>query len=168
MLRGEAHENDTEQAPSVVVKGITLALQSFRDILPNERMETDPSALDNAGNCWSPTLLISETLNFLSSTVLQNKSIYNYANKQGLGFFSLCFMLLCTISMYPKETKISLKPRYLSRVFCKRNMSLKPSVNSCEISPLSDRADCCTSYFLYTCRQKKWQLLATRSFSSVY
>lgn len=107
MLRGEAHENDTEQAPSVVVKDITLALQSFRDILPNERMETDPSALDYAGNCWSPTPVISETSNFLSSIVLQKKSIYNYANKQGLGFFSLCFMLLCTISMYPKETKLA-------------------------------------------------------------
>lgn len=47
-------------------------------------------------------------------------------------------------------------------------MSLKPPVSSCEISPLSDRADSCISYFLYTCRQKKWQLMATRTFSSVY
>lgn len=83
------------------------------------------------------------------------------------------FMLLCMnyTSRYPKETKISLRHLFSKvpeHVFCKRNMSLKLSVISCEISPLSDRADCCISYFLYTCRQKKWQLMATRTFSSVY
>lgn len=114
-------------------------------------------------------------LELLSSTVLQNKSINTYANKWGLGFFTLflCFYAWIIPQNYiiPKETQISLRHLFSKvpeHVFCKRNMSLKLSVISCEISPLSDRADCCISYFLYTCRQKKWQLMATRTFSSVY
>lgn len=67
--RGEAQENDTEQAPSVVVKDITLALQSFRDstALHPSKWNCGKGPLCS-GNCLSPkrnpTPVISETLNF--------------------------------------------------------------------------------------------------------
>lgn len=86
VLRREAQEDDTEQAPSVAVKDITLTLQSFRDSIAFHPSKwTYGKGPLCSGNCLSPkrnpTPVISETLNFLSSTVLQNKSIYNYANK---------------------------------------------------------------------------------------
>lgn len=138
----------------------------------------DLFALHYASNCplpkRNPIPVVSETLDFLSSTIFQNKEHIQLGKQEGLGFFRLCFTLLCVryISMYQKERgRLAWSIHfsgYLGMVFWKRNMSLKPSVISCEISPLSDRADCCTSYFLYRCRGKKRQLRATRTFSSVY
>lgn len=69
VLRVEAQENYTEQAPSVVVKDITLALQSFRDstALHPSKWNCGKGPLCS-GNCLSlkrnPTPVISETLNF--------------------------------------------------------------------------------------------------------
>lgn len=177
----EQHENNAEQASFMVVKDITLALKSFKDsaaLCPSR--STHRKGPLHSCLCWQlPTityswkkfiLLFQIPSTFYHPLSSRIKSVYDYANKQGFSACVLCFyawgMPQCT-----KKRHISLK-----------HLFFKIPGHSFLQKKYEPEAIC---YFLWNIspvwrgwllrfllplhmQRKKRQLMATRTFSSVY